>query len=268
MRCVFSLVFLVSCIIGLSTRSGGRFSTDRVKVDIHMEAMCPACKQYFTTEVANAVKELGDHFDLKIFPYGNAEQTQNGSQWQFECQHGPDECHGNLIEACAMDQHKQTKEWFPFLQCMEESDGLPASVAQDCAKKSFPDSPTAYTSISSCASGTQGQKLMHQIALKTEGLNPPHQWTPWVVLNDKSLTETEYGSTLVQLICDNIKGSKPAECAPKAAEMKQDQTGNKKKVLFQKRAVCYRNSKTKRSSANMLVNNKKGSKQYLAFSKY
>ena len=39
--------------------------------------------------------------NISIYPYGNANERQeaNGT-WNFNCQHGEDECKGNLVETC------------------------------------------------------------------------------------------------------------------------------------------------------------------------
>jgi interferon gamma-inducible protein 30 len=37
-----------------------------------------------------------------------------------------------------------------------------------------------------CFNGTLGNQLEHQMAVKTEALDPPHKYVPWIVLNSVS----------------------------------------------------------------------------------
>ena len=49
-----------------------------------------------------------------------------------------------------------------------------------CARKYHID----YTPIDKCVHGDLGNKLEHEMAVKTESLDPPHYGVPWVTLND------------------------------------------------------------------------------------
>ena len=42
--------------------------------------------------------------DLHLWPYGNAKETKAvfKDEYKFTCQHGPNECLGNILEACAL----------------------------------------------------------------------------------------------------------------------------------------------------------------------
>jgi hypothetical protein len=52
-----------------------------------------------TTELKRAYQSVLSIVNITIVPYGNAHESYNSSTqlYQFTCQHGPQECLGNLI---------------------------------------------------------------------------------------------------------------------------------------------------------------------------
>jgi len=158
--------------------------------------------------------------DFMTYPYGSAQEKQSGGQWVFTCQHGTSECAGNMYEACAIEHNKTVvagnPNWFPFFLCMEKSGNAgSASVAQNCAKNNGQD----WNTISTCAgsnppqgSSTDGNPLMHGIAVATQSLVPPHEWTPWVVMNGKPLSQAQLSESLTKLVCNAYTGTKPPAC--------------------------------------------------------
>jgi len=146
--------------------------------------------------------------DFTIYPFGNAQETQNpDGSYSFSCQHGANECKGNMVEACAMHFHNATADWWPFVYCLEKGD--PATGGQACAKQV---GWTDWDAIDSCTTSSLGNGLMHDVATATGALSPPHQWTPWVVMNGKPLTESQLDESLIKVVCDAYTGTKPAAC--------------------------------------------------------
>jgi len=180
-----------------------------VQVNIFSESLWPGCKNYITQEVASAFSEVPDIMDLMVYAYGNAQETKNSDgTWKYTCQHGKDECDGNILEACAISLYNKTAQWFPFVNCIEEADDAPSKVAAGCAKKAGLD----YTAIAKLAASRQGNQIMHEVATTTNNLNPPHQFTPWVTMNGKPLTSKQLDDHLVKLVCQAYTGTKPKAC--------------------------------------------------------
>lgn len=147
--------------------------------------------------------------DFDYFPYGNARETKlsNGS-YSFSCQHGANECAANMIMACAMNFHGNASLYVPFVACMEASNA-PVNAGEKCAKQAGFD----YSEIKACTTSSLGNGLMHKIAVATDSLSPAHQWTPWVVMNGKPLTESQLDQHLGKLVCNAYTGSdKPSAC--------------------------------------------------------
>ena len=185
-----------------------------VNFTLYLESLCPDCKNFINQQLWPAFKAVGSIMNLALVPYGNAQEQRQGDRWQFDCQHGEEECFGNLIETCAIYYYPNATDYFPFIYCIESSTSLPRTIASECASKFGLD----YSQIQSCVEGPLGNKLEHEMALKTGALQPPHQYVPWVTLNgvhtDKIQSEAQ--NNLIELICDTYQGSpKPQSCSQK-----------------------------------------------------
>ncbi len=69
----------------------------------------------------NAFQQVLPIMNLTLVPYGNAKELfRNETKlWQFTCQHGVDECWGNLFQSCLINYFPNVNQHFPFIQCME-----------------------------------------------------------------------------------------------------------------------------------------------------
>ncbi|XP_069783855.1 gamma-interferon-inducible lysosomal thiol reductase-like isoform X4 [Narcine bancroftii] len=138
------------------------------------------------------------------------ERNESG-KWIFNCQHGQEECTGNMIEACLMHTLQNVKRFFPIIFCMESAPDV-ISAAQLCLKVYEPT--VDWTEIEKCVNGNLGNKLMHQNAERTEALNPPHKYVPWILVNGVHSKElqTQAMTSLFNLVCNTYKGKKPPVC--------------------------------------------------------
>jgi interferon, gamma-inducible protein 30 len=153
-------VLLISALVVL----GSAQTDDRVVVNIYSESLCPDCMDFFETSFKQAVNTADFELICKydVFPYGNAHQTKVGSEWQFTCQHGAEECYGNLLEVCAF-YYLDDSIKYKWLVCLEEQISVSYNfntAAQTCYMTYGVSTATA-TSISDCVKGTQGNDLQH-----------------------------------------------------------------------------------------------------------
>ncbi|XP_041360999.1 gamma-interferon-inducible lysosomal thiol reductase-like [Gigantopelta aegis] len=185
-----------------------------VNFTLYYESLCPDCKHFMTTMLYRVFQQIGHIMNLSLVPYGNARETKEGNHWKFECQHGKQECVGNVIETCAIRLVNNIPKVFGFIHCMEKSIKLPLHAAKQCAKM-YPNIP--LNKVLLCANGTQGNEWEHQMALQTQALQPPHQYVPWVTLNGIHTEEiqNEAEKDLLKLICDTYTGTKPSACHQK-----------------------------------------------------
>jgi len=133
-----------------------------------------------------------------------------------------------MYEDCAMEHYNTTASnglyptWWPYFLCMEKSGNAgDPTTASNCASANGID----WNVIKTCSSDnpamgstTDGNPLMHSTAVATNNLVPPHQWTPWVVVNGSPLTQAQIGESLIPIVCSAYKtacagSTPPAACS-------------------------------------------------------
>merc|ERR1719513_455165 len=87
----------------------------------------------------------------------------------------------------------------------------PVSSAKGCVRDL---SSLSYDAVKDCSAGKEGNKLEHSMGAKTESLDPPHKYVPWVVVNGEHTDELQEKaqSDLLGLVCSLYQGAQPAEC--------------------------------------------------------
>jgi hypothetical protein len=206
---------------------------ERVKVQLSAEALCPDCINYSVTQIRDLMTKIPEIVELEVLPFGNGVVSPNNGtdtdlKWQFDCQHGINECTSNMLIACVIEHYpllssNNTPEWYPFYDCMEDDSTLNKNrdgpynlkAAESCATQANID----WMPIQSCAgedpskgSSKDGNLLMHSIALAT----PNHTYVPWVVINDKTVPDDGSGypaGDLTTMVCEAYGGAeKPGGC--------------------------------------------------------
>ncbi|KAG6415388.1 hypothetical protein SASPL_122799 [Salvia splendens] len=224
---------------------------DNVALELYYETLCPYCSNLIVNYLYKIFEsDLITITDLKLIPYGNAKIKSDGTivcqdtcfasfvvdslsmifrddlirivdlelvPWgnakiygsdTFICQHGEYECILNTVEACAIDAWPKVKDHFPFIYCVE------SLVYHDnytywatCFEKLGLDA----TPVMDCYNSDRGKKIILQYAAKTNALEPPHTYVPWVVVDGQPIYD-DYRN-FKSYICDAYKGTpKPSAC--------------------------------------------------------
>lgn len=203
-----------TCLVEEQCRStvwSKQTAAPKVNLTLYYETLCPDCKNFIHNQLWPTFLRVAEIFNLELIPYGNAGERMVGNKWVFTCQHGPVECLGNLIQTCALDIIGNVTSALPFIECMEKSEDRPDVSGPVCAKRYAVD----YKAVLDCTKSPLGNELQHQMAVKTEKLNPPHTYVPWITLNGVHTEdmEQEADTNLLKLICDNYMGVKPKGCS-------------------------------------------------------
>lgn len=189
---------------------GKNTAAQPVLIELYYESYCGGCRNFIREQLFPAFQELYETgiFDIKLYPYGNAHESQVGQKWKFDCQHGERECQTNLIETCALHLMSHPQQFMPYIHCVE---GTP-TIAN--ARKCADDLQVEWGPISACYNGSQGNQLEHEMAIKTDALNPKHTYVPWIVVNgqhtERMQTDAQLG--LIEFICKTYTGVQPHAC--------------------------------------------------------
>nr|XP_002120789.1 gamma-interferon-inducible lysosomal thiol reductase [Ciona intestinalis] len=185
---------------------------DPVVVGVYFECLCPDSIRFITNMLFPTWVKLRTTGVMKIMmvPYGKATMNRHGSGYNFTCQHGPQECEGNIIENCLLNETNYDEaKYLPVIQCMERSP-QPVAAAEQCITRSGLN----WTNINACASSVNGTMLMHKAGLATAALNPSLTWVPWITINGIHTDHIQSSAItdLLTLVCETYKGEKPRSC--------------------------------------------------------
>ncbi|KAL7584302.1 hypothetical protein Lser_V15G42811 [Lactuca serriola] len=201
---------------------------DKVKVSLYYESLCPYCANFIVNQLGKALYEgnLVSIVDLRMIPWGNTQFAPNNA---WICQHGPDECLIDMVEACAIDLLPHSGLWFEMIKCIEELNLQGKHGEWKSCMNSLKIHPQPITD---CYQSRKGVDLELKFADETNHLNPPHRFVPWLLVNDKPLQE-DY-QNFVAYICNAYRGQNK----PKACEQHVLET-NAFKEANSSHHVCY-----------------------------
>ncbi|KAK9715986.1 hypothetical protein RND81_06G203900 [Saponaria officinalis] len=203
----FLQICLLLHIIFVICSSSSCSNAQKVKLTLYYEALCPFCSYFIAHDLPNLFTDgLISVVDLRLVPWGNAAFDSSGS---FQCQHGAGECLLNTVEACAVEAYPDPYKHYFLIQCIESLAYQQREAEwQNCFGQVSLDSQRIFD----CYNQGVGRQLELQNAYKTNQLNPPHAYVPWVVVNNQPLRE-DYRN-YVAYICNAYKGTPiPAVCS-------------------------------------------------------
>eukprot|EP00537_Pseudo-nitzschia_pungens_P003327 CAMPEP_0172364814 /NCGR_PEP_ID=MMETSP1060-20121228/7856_1 /TAXON_ID=37318 /ORGANISM="Pseudo-nitzschia pungens, Strain cf. cingulata" /LENGTH=332 /DNA_ID=CAMNT_0013087913 /DNA_START=67 /DNA_END=1065 /DNA_ORIENTATION=- len=232
---------------------------DKISVELYFESQCPGCRAVLTESFKEAFAAEGflDMADITLVPYGNAKETgpTASGTYYYECQHGLSECIYNLIEACALFKIGDPLVAFAYLDCIERNDESRdpkqdyETVAMHCVAETGLDDETVH-GMSTCASSAEGNLLQHDLATKTEALDPPHTYVPWIVVggvHDDDVEE-KIGTSLLDYVCSNYEGPNASpDCAGRRGSSQRGSKGKRKSESKSKSKSGTRNDQTRRT---------------------
>merc|ERR1711936_920815 len=143
---------------------------------------------------------LGSDVNVTFVPYGFAETTEvDGGGYEFSCQHGADECYGNIVQACTIAHTEDRDMQVNLIVCMMSSPD-PSTAGPDCFREFALD----YQPVMECIDSGEGDQLHADYGDLQNSQVPRPNNVPWSNFNGEHVLEywelEEYG--LTKYVCD------------------------------------------------------------------
>ncbi|XP_040573344.1 GILT-like protein 1 isoform X3 [Lepeophtheirus salmonis] len=179
----------------------------KVNITLYYETRCPDCIRYDTQTLYPTYKLLQDIMNIQFIPYGKANTTAKPDGFTFICQHGPTECLGNMVHACAI-QYVELPILADYINCMTKISEDPINAGKTCSESlSLP-----WTKIQKCVSTLEGEILLAQYGEITHALTPKLTSVPTVELNGSQDNQDALINDLKGSVCSAYTGVKPSAC--------------------------------------------------------
>ncbi len=152
------------------------------KITIYMESLCPYCIELITTSIKEFYTKVTkpNLAYIELIPYGNAKETYDSStnKYLFTCQHGDNECYGNLISTCSLNVLGRIEGQLNIICLLENKYSFNRNfdLTLDYCLSS---KPQILQEIKDCVQSDKGNIYQHQMAQKTGD----HLGVPWILVD-------------------------------------------------------------------------------------
>jgi len=200
---------LLMCLFLTASVNGQDVSAKPVKVSVYYEALCPDSINFIRNQLWPSYQSIKEIMDVDLVAYGKATHRRQDGKVLFECQHGPDECKGNKMQACALKLYPKESA-IAFVKCVMTR-RRPHEAGETCARQL----KLEFSPLDSCTSGTEGDEYLALLGDRTHNLSPKLNFVPWINLDDKHDDDKQWESLrdLTRVVCDAYNStSKPSGC--------------------------------------------------------
>ncbi|GIY59768.1 gamma-interferon-inducible lysosomal thiol reductase [Caerostris extrusa] len=179
-----------------------------VQLDVYYESKCPDSDSFFHSQLKPTYEKLSSYLKVNLVPYGNAHHRGQHDEYTFTCQHGPDECYGNMVQTCYIELVNNTESQIKFINCAFDNHYQSKSLEKCIGDLDL------RRQVKKCVTSPMGKNLEYQMAKKTESLNPAQSFIPWVTINGQGSNDINNKAIadLMTVICNEIADEKPEAC--------------------------------------------------------
>ncbi|KAG5022763.1 hypothetical protein JHK85_019105 [Glycine max] len=201
------------------------FASQKVNLSVYYASLSQPCATFIVKNLEEIFhRDLINILNLQLVPWANAYVDKTNHS--IICQNGPDECELNSLEACALNvlddvvsvmflpqffsqpHIRWGNKHYALIYCFEflAIEGRHKNW-QDC----FSQLDLPLEPILSCYNRGNGTELGQKYINETTLFYTPHEFLPWVVVNNQSIGK-EY-ENFTRYVCEAYKGiPAPAAC--------------------------------------------------------
>ena len=180
------------------------------KIQVYIESLCPDCVNFITKSFKNFIEkvEKPNLADIEFIPFGNAKEVYNETtkKYDFTCQHGENECYGNLIETCSIQIMGRIPSYEVIL-CIESNIAKNNKDFDKTLADCLSNDEENLNLIKNCITSDMGNYYEHQMAQKTD---TNHKYVPWVVVNGEHDVDAE--NQIIENLIDYVCGDDKTYC--------------------------------------------------------
>lgn len=175
--------------------------TKKVEVVVVYESHCPYSRRFMYSQLLPTYKKMSKFMNLTILPFGKAHvDNVSAPVPHFTCQHGSNECMGNMIETCVVHVVKKQMTVVQILACMSQS-YQPHLAGQKCVE----GTGVKWSEIQECVT-KKGTRYLLETGLETWKIQSYVSRVPLVVVDGEKDNYVEYYAQkdLMKLMCEHI----------------------------------------------------------------
>nr|XP_022910310.1 GILT-like protein 1 isoform X1 [Onthophagus taurus]XP_022910311.1 GILT-like protein 1 isoform X2 [Onthophagus taurus]XP_022910312.1 GILT-like protein 1 isoform X3 [Onthophagus taurus] len=156
-------------------------SQEPLKVSIFYEALCPDSISFIAQQFAPNYDTLAEKITVDFLPYGLGSHELINGVYHFQCQHGENECYGNMMQACGLNETNDQATKAKFIICvMSASNPASTALMEECAIASG----ISWNNMVECSKNGVGATLLAAYGDRTHAVEPCMTFVPTIIYND------------------------------------------------------------------------------------
>lgn len=179
-----------------------------IRVEVYYEVLCPDSRYFILHQLYPTWQKIGDIMEVHFKPFGKASYQQSPRGYTFKCQHGPAECQGNMVHACAIKYVAKPALLMEYVKCMMNDNYEPKTAGAKCAESLGID----WSVIDKCVDSREGQELLAMYGDDTHSLRPKISFVPTILLDGSQNGQKDILKNLRLQICRMYSGRSPENC--------------------------------------------------------